>query len=277
MKLKKIKDVFIRVKKLVRLGLTSKNRFLDDALFQVELDKLIDKEEKYNQYFDYLSHKSFTYGFAMYNKNLKWIDDKTFLDLIKGSPDPNQRYDRKFVAWQLAKYTSNLEGDTVECGVLRGATSYLICKTIDKRMKINHHIFDSFEGLSKPLNEDLPGSDRAFKWNEGDLSVPLEKVKDNLREFDFIKYYKGWIPSKFHEVEDLKFKFVHVDVDLYQPTKDSLDFFYSKLVPGGILLCDDYGFYTCEGANKAFNELVKEHNIPNVIHLPTGQGYIIKL
>lgn len=45
-------------------------------------------------------------------------------------------------------------------------------------------------------------------------------------------------------------------VDLYEPTKDSIEFFYDKLNVGGIFLCDDYGFTSCPGATKAIDEFL---------------------
>jgi O-methyltransferase len=61
-----------------------------------------------------------------------------------------------------------------------------------------------------------------------------------LSEFPFVHLYKGWIPSRFIEVEDRQFSFVHIDVDLYEPILDSLNFF-PKLVKGGVIVFDDYG------------------------------------
>ena len=46
---------------------------------------------------------------------------------------------------------------------------------------------------------------------------------------------------------------MHVDVDFRQPTIDSVEFFYSRLSPGGILLCDDYGCTTCPEATEAID------------------------
>ena len=50
-----------------------------------------------------------------------------------------------------------------------------------------------------------------------------------LKDFNFIKTYKGWIPERFDEVKDRTFSFVHIDVELYQPTYDSLEFFFPRL------------------------------------------------
>ena len=67
---------------------------------------------------------------------------------------------------------------------------------------------------------------------------------------------------------------VHVDVDLYEPTLASLAFFYPRMNPGGVMVCDDYGFTTCPGATKAVDEFL--HDKPEkMIALPNGGGFFI--
>ena len=176
--------------------------------------------------------------------------------------------DRKYALDQLVKVVAVVEGDTVECGGFRGASSYLICRRIAGSKK-THYIFDSFEGLSKPGPED--GS----HWRAGEMASDEAMIRENLRDFDYVVYHKGWIPEKFHEVEDRRFSFVHIDVDLYQPTLDSLAFFYPRLTSGGIILCDDYGFITCPGQKKAM-DVFFSHKPEPIVALPTGQGFIIK-
>lgn len=88
--------------------------------------------------------------------------------------------------------------------------------------------------------------------------------------------YVSWIPQCFSEMADIEFCCVHVDVDLYLPKRDSIEFFYVRLVPGGILLCNDYGYHTCPGSKKVFNDFVIENDLPQVGHLPTGQGFVIR-
>jgi O-methyltransferase len=71
-----------------------------------------------------------------------------------------------------------------------------------------------------------------------------------------------------------RFSFVHLDVDLYQPTMDSLEFFYGKMSPGNIILCDDYGFVTCPGAKKAMDSFFADKP-EEIVSLPTGQGFVV--
>lgn len=234
------------------------------------------KLSRYEAKFELLSGLAKNLGFRLYNKNLLWPHDEEYLNIWFKFCQSNQFiHDRRFNLYYLAKSVRALAGDTVECGVFQGAGSYLILSA-QNNTHSTHHIFDSFEGLSEPEQPDISPDDRIRKWKPYDLSCSEQKVKENLNEYiDKIIIYKGWIPQRFSEVSDLKFKFVHVDVDLYQPTKDTLEFFYNRMIPGGLLVCDDFGFENCPGANKAFIEFI--NNKPEeIIHLTTGTGFIIK-
>lgn len=199
-----------------------------------------------------------------------YTDDKEFLaDYQNLEGTKNFRsFDRKFTLWNLSKLALSIPGDTVECGAFAGASSYFICKRIVGNGR-SHHIFDSFSGLSEPDNRD------GNYWMKQDFLSPEENLKNNLRSFNFVKIYKGWIPERFNEVDQNVFSFIHVDVDLYQPTIETLKFFYPRLSKGGVILADDYGFRTCPGARKAMDDFFKD--LPEkIIELPTGQAFVIK-
>jgi hypothetical protein len=178
---------------------------------------------------------------------------------------------RRFMLWNLLRLTANVEGDTAECGVFEGASSWLICAfTQQVAPEKTHHLFDSFEGLSEPEIED------GHHWTKGNLAASEKNVARNLGPFgDRVRFHKGWIPDRFPEVSDRKFSFVHVDVDLRQPTRDSLSFFYHKLNPGAVFLCDDYACTTCPGATTAIDEFL-ENRPEKMISLDAGGGFFIK-
>lgn len=199
-----------------------------------------------------------------------YLEDREFIRLYESlvAPGNNHSFDRKYVLDQLCKLALAVPGDTAECGSFRGATSHIICRKISGSGR-KHHVFDSFEGLS------APGKDDGVWWVPGSLSASEDTVRHCLRDFDFVEYYKGWIPERFSAVRDRVFSLVHVDVDLYQPTLDSVAFFYDRMSPGGLMLFDDYGFSTCPGAKKAVDEFFARKNEP-VILLPTGQAFAVK-
>ncbi len=179
---------------------------------------------------------------------------------------------RRFFIDQSLRLVGHLEGDTAECGVFCGLGSQIIlAHNLKADNTPHHHVFDSFEGLSKP---DEPDGDY---WESGNLSVAKDIVAKNLHKSGNGNFtlYEGWIPERFADVTDKKFRFVHVDVDLYQPTRDSVQFFYDRMVPGGILVCDDYGFKTCPGATQACNEIL-ENKPEKMIYLPDGGGFFIR-
>jgi len=198
-----------------------------------------------------------------------WREDEEFLKWYERIDCSNnyRSLERKYTVRELLKLVEGISGDTVECGAYKGATSYLICQHAEIFSK-THCLFDSFEGLS------IPGVNDGAYWKEGDLTTSEISCRETLHSFANVAYYKGWIPEKFHEVANRKFSFLHIDVDLYQPTLDSLIFFYPKMSSGAIIVCDDYGFLTCSGATLAMDEYFSGKE--KVLSLTTGQGVVIK-
>jgi hypothetical protein len=172
--------------------------------------------------------------------------------------------ERRFFLGELARSVRHVPGDTAEAGVYEGATSVVICEALGRR----HHAFDSFEGLSEPVPQD--GS----YWRSGDLAVTERRAREALAPFN-AHVYRGWIPDVFAQARIEKLCLVHVDVDLHEPTRDAVEFFYPLLEPGGVLVCDDYGFTTCPGARRALDEFFTD--LPEtIIEAPTGQGIVFK-
>jgi O-methyltransferase len=179
---------------------------------------------------------------------------------------------RKWMLWQLLRLTEEVPGDTAECGVFEGASSWLICTANARRESQPriHHLFDSFEGMSAPSPRD------GTHWRAGDLSAGENAVTENLAPFaGAIRMHSGWIPRRFADVTEARFSFVHVDVDLFQPTHDSICFFYERLNPGGIFLCDDYAFTSCPGATEAVDAFLADKP-EKMLSLPAGGGFFIK-
>ena len=175
-----------------------------------------------------------------------------------------------------------LKGDFVECGVWKGHSAYIISSILSKKgFKGKFHIFDSFEGglsgkvdKDKNLRDEL--SEKQVQEESSLLASTENEVSACLSEFPFVHLYKGWIPSRFNEVEDRQFAFVHIDVDLYEPIVDSLNFFFSRLVKGGVIVFDDYGITQFPGAKKAVDEFLEKNTCQFFYEVPMGSSFIIK-
>jgi len=177
---------------------------------------------------------------------------------------------------------SSVDGDVAECGCWRGHSSYIISTLLaGNGFNGTFHIFDSFEGgLSGKDVEDVNA-----RVDLTDIEIEREKkifasaeadLHQALRNFDFYNLYKGWIPERFDEVNDRSFAFVHIDVDLYQPTLDSLEFFYPRLQPGGVIVVDDYGYTQFPGAKKSVDEFLQRNQHSLFMAGYPGGCYIVK-
>jgi O-methyltransferase len=181
--------------------------------------------------------------------------------------------DRCYLLDRLARHATNLIGEFAECGVYRGGTAYLLANAIrscspGKKL----HLFDTFEGMPETAGKQTDGH---IKGDFGDVN--LQEVQHYLSQFDHICYHVGNIPWTFQNVRASKFCFVHIDVDIYRSTFDSLSFFYPRLVQGGVLVIDDYGFLQYRyAAKKAVDDFMSDKR-ELVISLPTGQCVILKL
>jgi hypothetical protein len=197
---------------------------------------------------------------------LLWWEDQEFLSYLdKFGMRHSFEGDRRWMLNQLTKLVKSVPGDTAECGVWFGSSSYLMCKGLGRP----HHMFDSWEGLSEPEEVDGP---RFAKHEQASTEAT---VRANLAGFTNINFHKGWIPERFTDVKDRRFCFVHIDVQLAQPTRDSFEFFYPRMNPGGIIVSDDYGFNTCPGARKVIDEFLTDKP-EKIMEMSCGSAFLVR-
>jgi len=218
----------------------------------------------------------------LYKSHLIWPNDWTWLkpyekylgpDGVSGLPK-TRIIDRRFTLIQFSRAVRSIRGSTGECGVLGGVGSAMICKTLENSYRDGemHFGFDSFEGLSEPAEVDRT----KYAWQKkGSLAIPQEISQKNLADFPFCQLVKGWIPECFEVAKQHRFRLAHIDLDLHQPTVDSLEFFYPRMNPGGVFVLDDYGHLTCLGVRAAVNEFFSDK--PEVVlETVDGVGYVFK-
>lgn len=167
-----------------------------------------------------------------------------------------------------------------ECGCWLGHSSYMIAKLLQERgITGSFHIFDSFEGLSEFQEEDASAflsSPDAVESMRKHFRSDEERVKAMLAPYPFVTLHRGWIPSRFDDVMDEQFSLVSIDVDLYQPTLDALNFFYDRLLPGGFAYFDDYGYKSFPGARQAIDEFLARQRPSFFMESPVGCAFLIK-
>ena len=248
----------------------------DEAAFIHEMSESLNREAdrrgldaKTRHYLLYSIQRQLIPEFVIADHGRVMLNDESFRTVFEKFSDDNwTSFERKWNLKEFLRLTEGVEGHFAECGVFRGASAYPMCELAAKTNR-QVHLFDSFEGLSEP-NELEKGH-----WSRGDLSVSEEDVRQNLSEFECFKTFKGWIPEAFPRIEDCKYSFLHVDVDLEQPTRDSITFFYPRMDPGAVILLDDHGSAMCPGARKTALDFFTDRG-EMVLDLATGQGLVIK-
>lgn len=176
--------------------------------------------------------------------------------------------DRLWTLHSLAQQATKLKGEFWECGVYKGGTAYLLAHVAAAKNTLQ--LFDTFVGMPKTH----PEYDHHRQGDFADTS--LTSVQDRLSAFSNIKFNQGFIPDTFTEHQQCRIAFAHIDVDIYQSVFDCCSFIYPRLVSGGIMVFDDYGFPSCPGARKAVDLFFSDKaEVPLV--LATGQAIVIKL
>ena len=162
--------------------------------------------------------------------------------------------------------TAHLPGVTAEVGVFKGGTSLFILQNSNK----HHYVLDTFNGMPQTQSID---------WHkQGDFSdTSLVHVDQLLSDNNFTNYsiYKGIFPKQNAEYLSHKiFSVVHIDVDIYESTKECIEFFYPRMTPGGVIVLDDYTTPSCPGVKPAIDEYMADKPEKPELSAMHGQAII---
>jgi hypothetical protein len=160
----------------------------------------------------------------------------------------------------LLERVLKLDGDIIECGVFRGTSLKMIARSAKERapQKVIHAC-DSYEGFP----EDGVGAKdttlfRSVSRLKGKFAAATD-VPERLTRF-FSAYgvngriEKGYFADTLPLLRDRQFCFVHIDSDTYQSHVECLGILYERVLPGGIVVFDDYKEPRWPGATRAIDE-----------------------
>jgi SAM-dependent methyltransferase len=213
-------------------------------------------------------------------------DWQTYLEFPGTVADSLSKRIRFLSLAQLVRQVAAVPGNFAECGCSYGFSTYMIARTMARIGRSDPlSVFDSFEGLSprtaedrklSPNHVDIFGIQAQLDSGRPLFRADLEGAKQNLAPFPFVSFYPGWIPARFAEVASETFAFVHIDVDLYEPTLESLAFFYPRLAPGGAIQVDDYNFMDWPGCTAAVDRFLQANRPSFFYELPLGGAFLVK-
>ncbi|MBW7847779.1 MAG: class I SAM-dependent methyltransferase [Bacteroidales bacterium] len=156
-----------------------------------------------------------------------------------------QRYYRRYpdkqrfvLFWLQAQHLQTAAEDAVvaELGVYQGDTARLI-ELLFPRHEL--FLFDTFEGFQEK-HLALESGEAATYTSGHFADTSLARVQERLLPGGKVRFFKGDFATTSIELPERSYAFVSIDVDLGQPTKAGLEYFYPRLIPGGVIIIHDY-------------------------------------
>lgn len=206
--------------------------------------------------------------------------DREIIKLYDKYKDYTMVYKSNFIDnLMLVKRFANTKGVIVECGVWKGGMAASISEYVKPKKTF---LFDSFEGL--PDAKSIDGTE-AKKWqnniegpNYFDNCTADIKYAYEAMEKTGVKYeiHKGWFKETFEKLEfKEEISILRLDADWYDSTMECLNFFFPKVIHGGIIIIDDY--YAWDGCCKAVHEyLCKSNSASRIFSTRNNTMYIVK-
>ncbi len=236
---------------------------------QDEREQIINilRQTNFVQFDPLVPHKQ-VIPFASYSP---WEGDEAFKALYEQVKN-NTLVDiyRCYELWTMVKSLATTKGDILEVGVWRGGTGAILCKAAEADSNTKVYLADTFTGVVKATPDDTV-------YRGGEHSDTSETIVKELLEKTGAKncqVLKGIFPDDFPSLQIDHLKLCHIDVDTYLSAKEIFEYAWPRLAIGGIIIFDDYGFWTCEGVTKYFDALDIKGG--RKIHNLNGHGIIIK-
>jgi hypothetical protein len=212
-------------------------------------------------------------GMKLWDKNLKSLHDPRFVkaydDSVKGAANIEFR---AYVCCWAASQAAKLPGDFVECGVNTGWLSLAICNYLDfNALGKSFFLFDTYAGIP-PEQITERESARAALHHYVDC---YEATKAAFSPFPRAVLVRGRVPDTLESVPIQAVSYLSIDMNIAEPEREAIKFFWPKLSVGGIVVLDDYAFNGYDAQHEAMDEFAGSVGAP-ILTLPTGQGLIVK-
>lgn len=174
--------------------------------------------------------------------------------------------------YEVYKKILDIKGDIIECGVFKGASliRFLTFRDlIENKYKRKVIGFDVFGKFPYPKNDNKnKKADSVFAKRHDDkigLGIDINLLKKYLKKkkISNFKLIKGnvlkTLPNFLKKNKKLKISLLHLDLDVYEPTKFVLETLYKKISKNGIILLDDYSHI--KGATLGVDEFLKNKKL----------------
>lgn len=201
----------------------------------------------------------------LFNRKISEIDSKNIDSLLW------RDWIISYAIRHTIKFAKINEYNFCECGVGVGVTAFVALREIKAQNieKFSFHLYDAWDAMKK---EHLSDSELSSVGRYRGLDINI--TKKNLSEFNAnIIYHKGYVPESFKNLPESpnSIIYLHIDLNSARPTFSALEFFFPYIVPGGVIIFDDYGDRAFKDIKKIVDKFFSEK--PGMLlKLPTGQA-----
>lgn len=207
----------------------------------------------------------FTFG-----RNLSFLTDEKFMAAF----NKNVQTDiERGIIWRIATvaWAANnamrLDGDLVEIACYKGITARIVCDYIDfaSQPDRNYFLYDLFEHDASMPHHHMPEHGTTL----------YDQVKARFADLPNVKVTQGRVPEVLAEAAPDKIAFMHLDLNNADAEIGALEVLFDRMVPGAILVLDDYGWLGYRKQKLAEDPWLAARGY-KVMELPTGQGLLVK-
>jgi len=180
---------------------------------------------------------------------------------------------RAYICCWAAWSVRDKDGDFVECGVNRGGYSRAVVQYVgfEKLGKL-FWLLDTYKGLADHL---ISEDERRAGILPGGYAPCYAHVLETFGSIRGIKILEGVVPDTLTMVTSERVSYLSLDMNNAAPEIAAAEFFWDRLVSGGIIVIDDYGWRKNVNQKLAFDQFSEKRGV-RILSLPTGQGLIFK-
>lgn len=224
---------------------------------------------------------------AVWNKATPFLDDPRFMTAYRRGMNSGHRISRKegsaadlHIEWRVhtlcwaAAHASKLTGDFVECGVNTGIYSLAICHYLDfNSLDRDFWLFDTFNGI--PASQMTDGERAVIRPDVANYFECYELARSNFAPYRRAHLVRGTVPETLDTVTIERVAYLSIDMNITAPEVAALEHFWPRLVSGGVVVLDDYGWLAHTAQRVALDAVAQRVGV-SILTLPTGQGLLLK-
>jgi O-methyltransferase len=174
-----------------------------------------------------------------------------------------------------ATQAARLPGDFVECGTFRGFMSAVVCEYVNfGNLDKTFYLYDSFSGLPDRWSTatERVTTNPVYAEAEG---YNLAAVQQRFAGYRNVKVIQGIVPEILLSDAPERIAYLHIDLNAAAAEIGALDMLFDRIVPGGMIVFDDFGHMRHVEQHRAEIEWMRARGHA-ILELPTGQGLVVK-